>query len=83
MYFRYKKKQIYFEIDQVQNDGYYFEMPLEIGLVFDDKNLYKIETINLEKSNRRYYISSEYKPIDIIIDPNTKLLARWNFDKIN
>ena len=78
-----KKKQIYFEIDQVQNDGYYFEMPLEIGLVFDDKNLYKIETINLEKSNRRYYISSEYKPIDIIIDPNTKLLARWNFDKIN
>ena len=78
-----KKKQIYFEIDQVQNDGYYFEMPLEIGLVFDDKNLYKIETINLEKSNRRYYISSEYKPIDIIIDPNTKLLAKWNFDKIN
>lgn len=78
-----KRKQIYVEIDQVQNDGYYFEMPLEIGLVFDDKNLYKIETINLEKSNRRYYISSEYKPINIIIDPNTKLLAKWNFDKIN
>ena len=78
-----KRKQIYVEIDQVQNDGYYFEMPLEIGLVFDDNNLYKIETINLEKSNRRYYISSEYKPINIIIDPNTKLLAKWNFDKIN
>ena len=78
-----KRKQIYIEIDQVQNDGYYFEMPLEIGLVFDDNNLYKIETINLEKSNRRYYISSEYKPINIIIDPNTKLLAKWNFDKIN
>ena len=78
-----ERKQIYIEIDQVQNDGYYFEMPLEIGLVFDDNNLYKIETINLEKSNRRYYISSEYKPINIIIDPNTKLLAKWNFDKIN
>ena len=74
-----KKKQILINIDQVQNDGYYFEMPLEFGTYYDNVNLNKIETINLDKNTRRYYIPSEYKPNEIILDPSTKLLAKWIF----
>ena len=49
----------------------------------DKENLIKLETINLDKDSRRFYISSESKPKDIILDPSTKLLARWDFKEIN
>ena len=79
----YKKKEIYIDIEQVQNDGYFFEMPLELKIFYDKENLIKLETINLDKDSRRFYISSESKPKDIILDPSTKLLARWDFKEIN
>ena len=78
-----KNKEIYIDIEQVQNDGYFFEMPLELKIFYDKENLIKLETINLDKDSRRFYISSEFKPKDIILDPSTKLLARWDFKEIN
>ena len=78
-----KKKEIYIDIEQVQNDGYFFEMPLELKIFYDKENLIKLETIKLDKNSRRFYISSEFKPKDIILDPSTKLLARWDFKEIN
>ena len=78
-----KNKEIYIDIEQVQNDGYFFEMPLELKIFYDKENLIKLETINLDKDSRRFYISSESKPKDIILDPSTKLLARWDFKEIN
>ena len=73
----------YIDIEQVQNDGYFFEMPLELKIFYDKENLIKLETINLDKDSRRFYISSESKPKDIILDPSTKLLAKWDFKEIN
>ena len=78
-----KKKEIYIDIEQVQNDGYFFEMPLELKIFYDKENLIKLETINIDKNSRRFYISSEFKPKDIILDPSTKLLARWDFKETN
>ena len=78
-----KKKEIYIDIEQVQNDGYFFEMPLELKIFYDKENLIKLETIKLDKNSRRFYISSEFKPKNIILDPSTKLLARWDFKEIN
>ena len=39
--------------------------------------------MNIDKNSRRFYISSEFKPKDIILDPSTKLLARWDFKETN
>jgi len=78
-----KKKEIYIDLEQVQNDGYFFEMPLELKIFYDKENLIKLETINLDKNSRRFYISSELKPKDIILDPSTKLLAKWDFKETN
>ena len=78
-----KKKEIFIDIEQVQNDGYFFEMPLELKIFYDKENLIKLETINIDKNSRRFYISSEFKPKDIILDPSTKLLARWDFKETN
>ena len=77
-----KKGRIEVNLNQVQNDGYLFEMPLELGISYKDKNLEKIQTVKLEKEKGRFYIASDSKPISIKIDPNTKLLAIWDFNEI-
>ena len=77
-----KKGRIEVNLNQVQNDGYLFEMPVELGISYNDKNLEKIQTIKLEKEKGRFYIASDSKPISIKIDPNTKLLAIWDFNEI-
>ena len=53
-----------------------------IFFIDDDKNLEKIQTVKLEKEKGRFYIASDSKPISIKIDPNTKLLAIWDFNEI-
>ena len=77
-----KKGRIEVNLNQVQNDGYLFEMPVELGISYNDKNLEKIQTVKLEKEKGRFYIASDSKPISIKIDPNTKLLAIWDFNEI-
>ena len=77
-----KKGRIEVNLNQVQNDGYLFEMPVELGISYDEKNLEKIQTVKLEKEKGRFYIASDSKPISIKIDPNTKLLAIWDFNEI-
>ena len=80
--FDQKKGRIEVNLNQVQNDGYLFEMPIELGISYNDKNLEKIQTVKLEKEKGRFYIASNSKPISIKIDPNTKLLAIWDFKEI-
>ena len=77
-----KKGRIEVNLNQVQNDGYLFEMPVELGISYNDKNLEKIQTVKLEKEKGRFYIASDSKPFSIKIDPNTKLLAIWDFNEI-
>ena len=77
-----KKGRIEVNLNQVQNDGYLFDMPVELGISYNDKNLEKIQTVKLEKEKGRFYIASDTKPISIKIDPNTKLLAIWDFNEI-
>tara|TARA_B100000575_G_C23113836_1_gene643691 strand:- start:144 stop:1772 length:1629 start_codon:yes stop_codon:yes gene_type:complete len=77
-----KKGRIEVNLNQVQNDGYLFDMPVELGISYNDKNLEKIQTVKLEKEKGRFYIASDSKPISIKIDPNTKLLAIWDFNEI-
>ena len=37
-----KKGRIEVNLNQVQNDGYLFEMPVELGISYNDKNLEKL-----------------------------------------
>ena len=76
-----KKKRVEVTLDQVQDDGYIFKMPLELGIYYEDKNLFKLETVKLEKEKGRFYIATETKPKNIKIDPFTKLLAIWDFNE--
>jgi len=71
-------KNIEFDIRQVQNDGYLFEMPLDIEILGDNNS--KTSTIRLEKKSGKYLVYSENKPKEIKLDPYTKLLANWTIN---
>jgi len=73
-----KSKNIEFDITQVQNDGYLFEMPLDIEILGDNNS--KTSTIRLEKKSGKYLVYSENKPKEIKLDPYTKLLANWTIN---
>ena len=71
-------KQIEIKIDQVQDDGYLFEMPVELQLIYDNKS--RIEKIFMDKKSKKYVISSDSNPKEIKLDPHIKLLAKWNIN---
>jgi aminopeptidase N len=75
------KKQIVINLKQNQNDGYYFDMPLEVEIFYENKILTKLHEIKIQEGSYNYIISSDEEPKNIILDPKTKLLARWNFLK--
>ena len=76
-----KNSEIEISMDQVQDDGYLFDMPIEIMLTFENKSS-KIESIQLDKKSKKFIISSENKPKEIKIDPSVKLLARWSINEL-
>ena len=73
-----KSKNIEFNITQVQNDGYLFEMPLDIEILGDNNS--NTSTIRLDKKSGKYLFYSENKPKEIKLDPYTKLLATWSIN---
>ena len=73
-----KSKNIEFNITQVQNDGYLFEMPLDIEILGDNNS--NTTTIRLDKKSGKYLVYSENKPKEIKLDPFTKLLATWSIN---
>ncbi len=77
-----KKKEIEISLDQVQDDGYLFDMPIEIKLSYENKSSH-IESIHLDKKSKKFIISSKNKPKEIAIDPSVKLLARWSLNELN
>ena len=76
-----KNSEIEISMDQVQDDGYLFDMPIEIMLTFENKSS-QIESIQLDKKTKKFIISSENKPKEIKIDPSVKLLARWSINEL-
>ena len=76
------KKNIIVELNQVQDDGFLFEMPIEIEIQYEDKKQNKFHKMVLDRKSKKFYINSKMRPLKIIIDPNTTLLAKWDFNEI-
>ena len=68
-------------MDQIQDDGYLYDMPIEIMLTFENESS-QIESIQLDKKTKKFIISSDSKPKEIKIDPSVKLLARWSINEL-
>jgi aminopeptidase N len=77
--FNNKKGQVTIELDQVQNDGSLFKMPLEIGIYYGDKKEPQIELLQVNNASNKFTIDVGSEPATIILDPNSWVLMEADF----
>ena len=78
-----KNKLIDIELTQTQPEKFTFDMPLELAILTQDNNTINKEIIQLSKRKIKVSIPCESEPSNILLDPETKLLAQWEFTRKN
>ena len=78
-----KNKMIQIELSQVQPEKYSFTMPMEMDILTNENNPMRREIIQLNKRKVKVSIPCESEPENIYLDPETKLLAQWDFTRKN
>ena len=75
------KNQVRINLDQVQNDGSLFKMPVEIGIYYPGKNEPQIERIQVDAKSNVFTIKVTAEPEKITLDPNMWILMDADFKK--
>jgi len=78
----YDKNQLIINLNQVQSDGSLFEMPIEVGIVYEN-NIHSTELIEVRKKTNLFIIDVDKEPNNVILDPNYWVLMTKNFNKKN
>lgn len=68
------EKQVEISLNQVQEDGSLFKIPLEIALYFEGRDQPQIEVIQVNEKSNVFSIEVDAEPENIILDPNTWVL---------
>lgn len=74
-------KLVKIDLDQVQNDGIEFRMPIQVALKTKDKTEEKL--IWVDSKENQFGIQLDEEPEEIILDPNTWVLMDWKLEKGN
>ncbi len=74
-------KMVNIDLAQIQNDGFVFDTPIEIGVYQEGKILPILQTIQLNVLQKRFSIPANAKPDKLSIDPRTILLAQWELEE--
>jgi len=76
-----KKKELKITINQVQENGLLFKMPVEFGIYSKGKTLPVIETLEVNKMENEFIIPLEEAPENVVLDPNINLLMESEFNR--
>ena len=68
------KKEVTIRLDQVQNDGSIFKMPLQIAIQRQGKSIPLITTVTLADKSNTFTIPVEALPTEVVLDPDTWVL---------
>jgi aminopeptidase N len=75
------KKSVKIKLNQVQNDGSIFKMPLEIAIYFTEEKKPQIRKLQVNKEKNIFFIDVKAKPEKITLDPNLWVLMDAKFKK--
>lgn len=75
-------QEVKITLNQVQQDGSLFKMPVQIGLHFSDGKT-KIETLTVNEKTNVFTLKVDSAPEQIILDPNNWVLMDASFKKSN
>ena len=73
------KKQIIIKLEQVEKNGYLFDLPFELGLYKAGSLLPEINKLRLNTKQAEYSIQIDNKPESVVFDPRTVLLSEVEF----
>ena len=71
------------ELNQVQNDGYSFKMPVQLGIYSADGGVPRIELLQVNDMANRFTISVDREPESVVLDPDTWVLMDAHFARRN
>ncbi|SHO60016.1 M1 family metallopeptidase [Algoriphagus zhangzhouensis] len=74
-------KLVKIDLDQVQNDGSQFRMPIQVAIKTKDKIEEKL--ILIDSKENQFGIQVDEEPEEIILDPKTWVLMDWKLEKGN
>ncbi len=78
-HFDMKKKEVTITLDQVQTDGSFFKMPLEIAINGSDVNQQQIQKIQVDEKSNVFRFKVDFTPEKIVLDPNSWVLMEADF----
>jgi aminopeptidase N len=70
-----KTKQVIITLNQTQNSDFSFEVPIEFQVYEDGIKMPKNEKFNMNTKTAQFKVSCSQKPVMIVADPRTVLLA--------
>lgn len=76
-----KTKELRITLDQVQQDGSLFDMPIQVAIYKPDQKAPHIETIHANKETNTIILSIDYEPEEIVLDPDSWVLMESTFKK--
>lgn len=79
--FNREKNEIAIKLDQIQSDGSFFKMPLEIAVYYPGQAKPQIETVQVDAKSNLFNIKSTKEPEGVILDPNMWILMDSEFKK--
>jgi aminopeptidase N len=76
-----RKKEVNIRIDQVQTDGSFFKMPLEVGIYGPKDQKPEIKRVQLNSTSNVFTFPVATEPQNIVLDPNFWVLMEADFSK--
>jgi len=76
-----RKKEVKIQIDQVQTDGSFFKMPLEVGIYGSKNQKPEIKRVQLNSTSNVFVFPLATEPESIVLDPNFWVLMQADFRK--
>ena len=71
------------ELNQVQDDGYSFKMPIQLGIYLAGETEPRIELLQVNDMRNRFTISVDREPESVVLDPDTWVLMDADFARRN
>lgn len=75
-----KKGEVKVMLDQVQTDGSFFKMPVEVAVYAQDKQIL-IKTLEVNEKSNVFTIPVDTEPDKVVLDPNSWVLMDVDFTK--
>ncbi|MFQ5568615.1 MAG: M1 family metallopeptidase [Rhodothermales bacterium] len=71
--------QLTVTLNQMQTNGTFFRMPVELGIYTDDASLPRIEVMNVDQAQNTFTFVLDTPPTTVVLDPNTWVLMEATF----